>query len=121
MFQTSSMNRSMRAWFASRVDGAPVMCRVAGAGGPGGDAGTTPSCCIIPSMSMLIQPSTSLPSSIRNRRVPLHLTGLLVGGMPMKLPLFTASPIPRPTMRSPSAMTSAKSNSRSGNGSLKTL
>ena len=58
--------------------------------------GTTPSCCIIPSMSMLIQPSTSLPSFIRKRRVPLHLTGLLVGGMPMKLPVFAACADPTP-------------------------
>ena len=71
LFQTSSMNRSMSAWFASRVDGAPVRCRSRGPAA-GGAAGTTPSCCIRPSMSMLIQPSTSLPSFSRNSRVPLQ-------------------------------------------------
>src|SRR6266545_2653426 len=49
-------------------------------------AGTTPSCCISPNMSIWTQFSTNRPFSVRQRSIYATLTGLLVGGMPMNYP-----------------------------------
>jgi hypothetical protein len=50
-------------------------------------ARTTPSCCIMPIMSQLVQLSTILPSEMRSMVIPVQLSSLLVGSTPMNVPL----------------------------------
>lgn len=45
-------------------------------------AGTTPSCCNMPSWSNSTQASTILPPLTRTISIPVTVTGLPVGGMP---------------------------------------
>ena len=48
--------------------------------------GIAPSCCIMPRSSSLTQLSTNFPSLMRSISIPVKLTCLPVGGMPMKSP-----------------------------------
>jgi|GEM_PF-4062325 len=49
-------------------------------------AGITPSCCSMPKASKFSQPSTNLPPTMRSIPIPVTVTGLPVGGMPMNSP-----------------------------------
>src|SRR5581483_7722778 len=62
-----------------------------------------PSCCIKPGMSEMPQRSVILPSRRRINVMPLKLTCLPVGAIPIKLPLCVPRPVRRIATRSPSA------------------
>ena len=49
-------------------------------------ARTTPSCCIMPIMSQLVQLSTILPSEMRSMVIPVQESSLFVGSAPRKVP-----------------------------------
>jgi hypothetical protein len=55
--------------------------------------GIMPSCISMPPVSKYSQLSTTLPSFMRMKDAPLMDTCLLVGGMPMKPPVFVPSPM----------------------------
>ena len=49
-------------------------------------AGITPSCCISPSVSQLVQLSTNLPATIRSIVIPVTVACLPVGAIPIRSP-----------------------------------
>src|SRR6266542_2397605 len=78
-------------------------------------AGTTPSCCNMPSWSQLVQSSTHFPrSSKRAMTITPTSTWRPVGGIPSRLPVCVPRSEKRPATRSPSATTCSTGQSRAG-------
>src|SRR3712207_3892390 len=64
---------------------------------------TAPSCCIMPIMSQLAQLSTILPSAMRSMLMPVQLSSLCVGSMPMNSPSCVPIEVNLVATKSPSA------------------
>ena len=77
--------------------------------------GITPSWRIRPTSSRLIQPSASLPSSMRYQTVAVIFTSLPVGGMPNRSPLCVPVDVQRQATLSSSATIWSTVTQTSGN------
>ncbi len=86
-------------------------------------SGMRPSCWSRPSRSWVAQRSTILPLAMRKKAMACHDTRLLVGGTPMKLPLWMPLKVPRTATVSPSEITLSMARWKSANASwyLETL
>lgn len=63
-------------------------------------SGMTPNCCIMPIWSKISQCSTDLPPSKRSMAMPVRVTCLFVGGMPLSSPWCVPCADQRTTTRS---------------------